>query len=286
MGQVSVVTGGAGGMGLAAPKIIGRDRTVVIADVRQDRLDAAAAQLAAMGIDYTKMRCDITDRMAVAQLAATAAGLGTVTSVIHTAGVSPSMASADIITKINAIGTVNVNEVFYELAGPGFAIVNVASMAAHMMPPAMYPTRIFATALSDQQAFLNKATRTYRLAPKRLRPGMAYSLSKTFVRWYCTSQAGRFGQRGARILSVLGRPPSRPAGESRGDSAHVDQASVPLRWVTPGISQPGPASATDCQPPPLVCARPHQVRRRFGRLAYSWPCREPSGRRRGGQRGR
>jgi NAD(P)-dependent dehydrogenase (short-subunit alcohol dehydrogenase family) len=44
--------------------------------------------------------------------------------------------------------------------------------------------------------------RTYRLAPKRLRPGMAYSLSKTFVRWYCTSQADRFGRRGARILSV------------------------------------------------------------------------------------
>jgi NAD(P)-dependent dehydrogenase (short-subunit alcohol dehydrogenase family) len=34
VGQVSVVTGGAGGMGIAAAaKIIGRDRTVVIADV-------------------------------------------------------------------------------------------------------------------------------------------------------------------------------------------------------------------------------------------------------------
>ncbi|MGO8770524.1 SDR family oxidoreductase [Mycobacterium sp.] len=31
---------------------------------------------------------------------------------------------------------------------------------------------------------------------------MAYSIGKTFVRWYCTSRAGRFGQRGARILSV------------------------------------------------------------------------------------
>ena len=81
-------------------------------------------------------------------------------------------------------------------------MVNVASMAAHMMPPAMYPTRMFQTALSDQHAFLKKAMRTYRLAPEKLRPGMAYSLSKTFVRWYCTSQADRFGSRGARILSV------------------------------------------------------------------------------------
>lgn len=222
-------------MGLAAAKIIGRDRTVVIADVRQDRLDAVAAQLAATGTDCTKMNCDITDRTAVAQLAATAAGLGTVTSVVHTAGVSASMASADIITKINAIGAVNFNEVFYEIAGPGFAIVNVASMAAHMMPPAMYPTGIFQTALSDQQAFLNKVMRTYRLAPKRLRPGMAYSLSKTFVRWYCTSQADRFGLRGARILSVSPVPIDTEMGrlEERTGSGAMAQRSALRRFGTP-----------------------------------------------------
>ncbi|MGA8328095.1 MAG: SDR family oxidoreductase [Mycobacterium sp.] len=202
MGQVSVITGGAGGMGLAAAKILGRDRTVVIADVRQDRLDSAAAQLDSTGIKCTPMSCDITDRTAVAQLAATAAGLGTVTSVVHTAGVSPSMASSERITTINALGTVNVNEAFYEIAAPGFAMVNVASMAAHMMPPAMYPTGMFQTALSDPHAFLKKAMRTYRLAPEKFRPGLAYALSKTFVRWYCTSQAERFGSRGARILSV------------------------------------------------------------------------------------
>ncbi len=55
-------------MGLAAAKLIGRHRTVVICDAGKDRLDAAAAQLAAMRIDCTKMRCDISDRMAVAQL--------------------------------------------------------------------------------------------------------------------------------------------------------------------------------------------------------------------------
>jgi NAD(P)-dependent dehydrogenase (short-subunit alcohol dehydrogenase family) len=79
------------------------------------------------------------------------------------------------ITTINALGTVNVNEAFYEIAGLDFAIVNVASMAAHMMPPAMYPTNIFRCALRDQVAFLAKARRTYRLAPERPRPGMAYS---------------------------------------------------------------------------------------------------------------
>ncbi len=45
MSRVAVITGGAGGMGLATAKIVGRDHVVVLCDVRQDRLDTAAATL-------------------------------------------------------------------------------------------------------------------------------------------------------------------------------------------------------------------------------------------------
>jgi NAD(P)-dependent dehydrogenase (short-subunit alcohol dehydrogenase family) len=45
MSQVSVITGGAGGMGLATAKVVGRDHAVVLCDVRQDRLDIAGATL-------------------------------------------------------------------------------------------------------------------------------------------------------------------------------------------------------------------------------------------------
>ena len=70
----------------------------------------------------------------------TAAGLGTVGSVIHTAGVSPSMGDADYMMRTNALGTLNVNEVFFAAAGEGSAIVNVASMAVHVLPEEMIPT--------------------------------------------------------------------------------------------------------------------------------------------------
>ena len=49
MSRVSVITGGAGGMGLATAKIVGGDHTVVLCDVRQDRLDTAAATLESLG---------------------------------------------------------------------------------------------------------------------------------------------------------------------------------------------------------------------------------------------
>ena len=139
MSRVTVITGGAGGMGLATAKVVGRDGTVVLCDVRQDRLDAAAAALKDLGITPTVVNCDVTDRDAVVQLLDTASGLGTVASVIHTAGVSPSMGDADYVMRTNAIGTLNVNEVFYGTAAEGSAIVNVASMAAHMLPEELIP---------------------------------------------------------------------------------------------------------------------------------------------------
>jgi len=45
MASVSVITGGAGGMGLATAKIMGRDHALVLCDVRQERLDSARVAL-------------------------------------------------------------------------------------------------------------------------------------------------------------------------------------------------------------------------------------------------
>ena len=90
---------------------------LVLCDVRQDRLDDAAATLKELGIDATVVNCDVTDRGAVADLLDTAQRLGTLASVIHTAGVSPSMGAADYVMRTNAVGTVNVNEEFHAKAG-------------------------------------------------------------------------------------------------------------------------------------------------------------------------
>ena len=107
-------------MGLATAKIVGRDHTVVLCDVRQDRLDTAVSTLDGLGIACKAVNCDVTDRQAVDGLLETASGLGAVASVIHTAGVSPSMGPADYVMRTNAIGTVNVNEAFYRIADEGF----------------------------------------------------------------------------------------------------------------------------------------------------------------------
>ncbi|WP_293010385.1 SDR family oxidoreductase [Mycobacterium sp.] len=232
MSRVSVITGGAGGMGSATAKIVGNDHTVVLADVRKDRLDGTAADLENLGITPTVVDCDVTDRAAVARLFETAAGLGTLVSVIHTAGVSPSMGEADYVMKTNALGTLNVNEVFFQTAGEGAAIVNVASMAAHIMPEEVLPAAQFPLALVDEAAFLRDMLAACDIAGPEARSGIAYAVSKSFVRWYSWSQAERFNGRGLRIVSVSPGSVDTEMGrleEQAGAGAMVADAAVP-RW--------------------------------------------------------
>lgn len=235
MNRVSIITGGAGGMGLATATIIGRDHAVVLCDVRQDRLDGAETTLADLGVKVTTVNGDVTDRPAMVRLFETAAGLGTLASVVHTAGVSPSMGAPDYVVRTNAIGTVNVNEVFYETAPEGAAIVNVASMAAHILPEELVPTGRFPLALTDDEAFVREMLAACAIAPEEARSGLAYALSKSFVKWYSTSQAERFNTRGLRIVSVSPGSIDTEMGrleEQAGAGAMVTDAAVP-RWGRP-----------------------------------------------------
>lgn len=239
MASVSVITGGAGGMGLATAKILGRDQAVVLCDVRQDRLDSARAALNELGINPTVVNCDVTDRDAVTGLFETASGIGPVASVIHTAGVSPSMGDAEYVMRTNAMGTVVVNEAFYDAAGAvapdGAAIVNVASMAAQLLPDQVIPSAQFPLALRDGDAFVSAMTTFCGNAPENMRSGFSYTVSKAFVKWYCASQAERFGGRGLRIVSVSpGNIDTEMCRleEKAGVDAMMPDALVP-RWGTP-----------------------------------------------------
>ncbi|RRR47462.1 SDR family oxidoreductase [Mycolicibacter terrae] len=233
MARVSVITGGAGGIGSATARIVGRDHVVVLCDVRQDRLDSAGAAL--KDVDVMLVNGDVTDRDAVLQLFDTAAAIGSIASVIHTAGVSPSMGDADYIMRTNAVGAVNVNEVFYDAADEGAAIVNVASMAAHLLPEELIPTGQFPLALTDAHAFLAAMAGVCDPIPAEARSGFAYAVSKAFVRWYSSAQAERFNGRGLRIVSVSPGSTDTEMGrleEQAGAGALVVDAAVP-RWGKP-----------------------------------------------------
>ncbi|MET8650796.1 SDR family oxidoreductase [Nocardia aurea] len=198
----TVITGGAGGMGLATAAIVGREQPVLLSDIDAERLDVAVARLRGDGIDATAMVCDITDRRQVEALFARAREIGPVSAVVHAAGISPQMGAVEPIIRINAVGTINVVRAGLAQAAPGFALVNVASLAGHMLPKFLRPHRAYRWAAADPAVFVRKMTRAANRAPLAARPGLAYSLSKHFVIWYSRTQAAAFGVEDARILSV------------------------------------------------------------------------------------
>jgi NAD(P)-dependent dehydrogenase (short-subunit alcohol dehydrogenase family) len=188
-------------MGLATAKLIGRDHTVLICDIVQARLDQAAEELSGLGIDCETATCDVTDREAAERVAGRASEIGTVASLVHTAGLSPQMGSVETILSVNAIGTVNVNQAFAPLAHEGFSIVNVASTAGHSSVP-LVSTRTYGLAATDPDRFLEKAVARCNLLPRKLRRGLAYSVSKNFVIWWSRHLATPLGEKGARVVSV------------------------------------------------------------------------------------
>lgn len=232
MNRVSVITGGAGGMGVATARIVGREHAVVLCDTHQDRLDHAVTTLGGLGITVAAVNCDVTDEVAVTEMYEIAAGLGTVVSVIHAAGVSPSMGDAEYVTRTNALGTLRVNEAFHVAAPTGSAIVNVASMAAYLVPQELVPTAAFPLALHDEDSFMARLRAACDAMPEASRSSFAYAISKSFVKWYSASQAERFNGRGQRIVSVSPGSVDTAMGkleERNGAGAIVADFKVP-RW--------------------------------------------------------
>lgn len=232
---VTIITGGAGGMGLATAHIVGAKNAIFLADVDQNRLNSAKAALLAKGVHADGMVCDITDPISVTSLMQRAQSLGTIQSLVHTAGISPQMGDPLRITTINALGTIVITEAFLSIARPGSVIVNVASMGGYNLPAIVIPKRAYKLALTSPSKLVKKIAKRARIAPAPMRSGLAYALSKNFVIWYSQAMAEKFGAKGARIISVSPGSISTRMGQlekDHGAGAMVDVSAL-KRFGTP-----------------------------------------------------
>jgi NAD(P)-dependent dehydrogenase (short-subunit alcohol dehydrogenase family) len=202
MKSVCVITGGGSGMGLATARILGLTHKIVICGRTLSRLDVAIAELTAAGVEATAVACDVADRSSVESLAKAASKLGSIAIVIHAAGISPQMAGSEEILRINAIGTLHVHDAFYPLLANEGCLIDVGSVAGHMIPQLLLPTLAYPLGRSDPARFLKKMLARVHWFPTKLRTGFAYGISKHFVMWLVRVDADRFAQKGVRMLSV------------------------------------------------------------------------------------
>lgn len=218
--EVYVITGGSGGMGKATAELVGSKGTIVLVDVSEERLAATKEELAGKGItDVHIQTVDITSKEDVKALAARTAELGTLKGLVHTAGLSPTMADSKRITAVNLAGTGNILEAFLPLATAGTSAVLVSSMSAYMAPR----TGPFIDVLKNP--WDENVVETMEQFTQG-NPGAAYSLSKLGVQLIVEDQAWIWGERGARLNSLSPGTINTPMG--RQEASQQQQMQVLL----------------------------------------------------------
>ncbi len=204
MANVCVITGGGSGMGLEAAKFMPKDKIIVICGRTLSKLEGAVQQLKDLGFDAYAKTCDTSSRESVKELVEFACSLGEVKNVINSAGVSPAMkGTPEGILRINALGTVYMNQEFSKVMKEGSVIVDVSSNSAYILPSFIIPKKAYALAETDEEKFLKKLIKRASLAKGEYQQkGFAYSLSKNFVVWYAKKCAFEYGKKGIRVVSL------------------------------------------------------------------------------------
>ena len=153
-GRTAVITGAGSGFGLEAARIAAARRmNVVMADVQQDALDRAAAEVSGLGVAVLPFRLDVSRADQVESLGkAVASRFGAPHFVFNNAGVGAgglvwenTLADWEWVIGVNLMGVVHGVRVFTPMMldaaakDPGYEghIVNTASMAGLLNPPNM-----------------------------------------------------------------------------------------------------------------------------------------------------
>ena len=190
--QVAVVTGAAGGMGSAIAQAFAREgRPLILADLQAGPIETLVEQLASPA-PAAVVAGDVTEAAYPAQIIAALAGRK-ISTLVHAAGVSPSMADGRRVFAINFTATAALVETLLPHMAPGGVIVLIASNSGQILARPFFD-RIVRKLLKGKQPLLA------RLMLRNSR--LAYPLSKRAVQLYAPAMAPACGEFGVRIVSL------------------------------------------------------------------------------------
>ncbi|MDQ8043906.1 MAG: SDR family oxidoreductase [Solirubrobacteraceae bacterium] len=232
---LAVITGGAGGMGVAAGKRLAATHHLLLLDRAGADLDGAAARVAGAGggDEVSTLACDIVDAGSVAEAAELAASLGPLGALVHTAGVTPpGVTDPSVVLAVNLRGTRLVLDAFAPQVVPGTVGVLISSLAGH---------RHFNDAFDGPQLIAGDtawATRVLDATGRGDDPLAAYSVSKRGVIRMAEHDAAAWGRSGGRLVSIS---PGLVADTGIGE---VVMDSFAAKYATEG-AVPRPGAADD-----------------------------------------
>lgn len=199
----TLITGAAGGMGRACARLFGATDDLVLTDVVAAPLDRFAEDLRADAYNVVARAGDMSDDALLAGLVEELAG-GAPFAIVHTAGLSPSLADWKAIMEVNLVATEKLLRAVEPVLVPGSVAVLIASSAGHLMPAMPEIDAVLADPLAP--GFMQAAEAIIERMGGASSPGgmggISYTLSKRAVISLCQSRALAWGPRGCRIVSL------------------------------------------------------------------------------------
>jgi NAD(P)-dependent dehydrogenase (short-subunit alcohol dehydrogenase family) len=191
---VAIVTGAAGGMGVACVNRLAADGwSMILCDIDPSRLEAIASPLRDGGLAIDILAGSIADAGFGDRLEAAIAGRS-IGAVIHTAGLSPTMGTAEQIMAVNYDATARLVALIRpRMAANSCAVLIASSSGYGTTQPEVLAAIDAIPDDGDGASLLPFADGS---------SGYAYSISKKGVQRMVERQAMAFGQRGARIMSI------------------------------------------------------------------------------------
>ncbi len=199
-----LITGAAGGMGRAAARLFGATDDLVLTDVSAERLGAFAEELRTDSYNVVDHAGDLSDPALIATLVADVSAGGAPFAVVHTAGLSPSMADWKAIMQVNLVASELLMNALEPALVPGSVAVLIASSAGHMMPPVAEIDAILENPLADsfmgaiEQAMMGMGGAN---SPGGM-GGISYTLSKRAIHTMVQRRSQDWGPKGCRIASI------------------------------------------------------------------------------------
>lgn len=192
--QVVVITGAAGGIGKSCAYAM-RDYKLIVSDYSQGIVDKLVTELRSEGIDAIGHAADITNRESIEKLKNIALRQGNFKAVIHTAGVSGATKDIKRVFDINLRATDILIDTFHDIARKDSVIVLIASMMGHSVAP----NPVYDKALRKPNEKGSFSIVEPFVAGSS---DMMYNFTKRGVLLLCEDNVMRFGNMGARIVTI------------------------------------------------------------------------------------
>lgn len=188
---LALVTGAGAGMGAAtARQLAAQGWPLLLCDISAPAVAAVADETRAQ-VSTQTLAADIASPDFTERLGHTLADRR-IGALVHCAGLSPSMAGAERIFEVNLTATLRLLDAIFPRLVDGAGLVLFASSSGYMV--GSHFDEAICGALSPETAG--------SLVAHAPTPELAYAVSKRAVQLLVRAQARRFGQAGARLVSL------------------------------------------------------------------------------------